>query len=236
MPKQKEHKETVTYPPSKKKAPPFKPQRPSNLARTATTGSDKSDTATISPQVVEKTKRPVKEAQNPVQKQNAPARKRSTSAPSKKAAQSTEQVFDSEDDIEGSSDGLPDDPLTAVGSKASRQAQDHIDDALLDLLTHDDAETVREALPPDIDEEATIPQPLLLRLMHEHFDSEDTKIDKHAVVVLQKYLDVYVRETIARAVLSKKDDVEEGRASQSDSNWLDRQDLEKVAGGMLLDF
>ncbi|QIW96272.1 hypothetical protein AMS68_001790 [Peltaster fructicola] len=233
MPKTKEHKETVTYPPSKRKPPPFKPQRPSKLPRTATTDSERSEATRQASESVESTQPRTNNAKASIQRSVVPGQK----SLHKAVPRTTRLVSDTEDDINADSDSLPDDPLAAKASRPVPKSHRHIDDALLNVLTDDEVEDIsKEALPPDIDEKATIPQPLLLRLMHERFESKDTKIDKHAVIVLQKYIDVFVRETIARAALSKKDDVENGRASQADIDWLDRQDLEKVAGSMLMDF
>ncbi|KAK6437971.1 hypothetical protein LTR95_005831 [Oleoguttula sp. CCFEE 5521] len=81
----------------------------------------------------------------------------------------------------------------------------------------------------------SIPRPLLLRLMHEHFGSKSTQIDKHAIAVLEKYFEVFLRETIARAALAKKEDVELGKASQSEGKWLEKGDLEKVVAGIVMD-
>lgn len=82
---------------------------------------------------------------------------------------------------------------------------------------------------------------MLIRLLHEHFANKDTKIDKQAMEVLQKYFEVFVRETIARASVQKKEDAEKvrergGRFDDIDVGWLELEDLEKVAAGMLLDF
>ena len=90
-------------------------------------------------------------------------------------------------------------------------------------------------------DQPAIPQPLLVRLLHEHFASKVTKIDKQAMEVLQKYFEVFVRETIARASLQKKEaaekaEAEGGVAQDIDVGWLELEDLEKVAAGMLLDF
>lgn len=82
----------------------------------------------------------------------------------------------------------------------------------------------------------SIPRPLLLRLMHEHFANKATKIDKHAIAVLEKYLEVFVREAIARAALAKKEDVSTGAASQGEERWLEKADLEKIVAGLMLDF
>jgi hypothetical protein len=72
--------------------------------------------------------------------------------------------------------------------------------------------------------------------MHEHFDSKDTKIDKHALAVLEKYFEIYIRETIARSLLAKKEAVDVRAASQSDEDWLEKSDLEKVVAGVVMDF
>ncbi|KAK6434793.1 hypothetical protein LTR95_009023 [Oleoguttula sp. CCFEE 5521] len=82
----------------------------------------------------------------------------------------------------------------------------------------------------------SIPRPLLLRLMHEHFASKSTQIDKHAIAVLERYFEVFLRETIARAALAKKEDVELGKASQSEEKWLEKGDLERVVAGIVMDF
>nr|POE72991.1 centromere protein x [Quercus suber] len=101
-------------------------------------------------------------------------------------------------------------------------------------------DVARETNPPpplsQTEEIPTIPQPLLLRLLHEGFANKSTKIDKHAVQVLQKYMDVFVREAIARAALSKREAAERGEADEADKAWLELEDLEKIAPGMLLDF
>lgn len=64
--------------------------------------------------------------------------------------------------------------------------------------------------------------------------------------VLEKYFEVFVRETIARVSLRKQEDAAvaaegEGGGGGSedgalDVGWLDLADLEKVAAGMMLDF
>ena len=56
--------------------------------------------------------------------------------------------------------------------------------------------------------------------------------------MLEKYFEVFVRETIARASLRKQEDAEKaGRDDDAvDAGWLDLEDLEKVSAGMMLDF
>lgn len=81
-----------------------------------------------------------------------------------------------------------------------------------------------------------VPQPLLIRLMHEHFADKSTKIDKHAIQVLQKYFGVYVREAIARTARRRSEEVAAGKVDPEDERWLELEDLEGVAAGMGLDF
>lgn len=46
-----------------------------------------------------------------------------------------------------------------------------------------------------------------------------------------------MRETIARAALRKKEEAEAaGSSGDIDVSWLELEDLEKVAAGMMLDF
>ena len=58
-----------------------------------------------------------------------------------------------------------------------------------------------------------------------------------AIQVLQKYFEVFVRETIARALAQKKEEGEaDGGIDAIEASWLELEDLEKVAAGMMLDF
>lgn len=48
--------------------------------------------------------------------------------------------------------------------------------------------------------ENTIPPELLLRLLHEFFEKDDTRLTKDANAAAGRYMDVFVREAIARCV------------------------------------
>ena len=48
-----------------------------------------------------------------------------------------------------------------------------------------------------------IPAKLLTRLLHHHFQNEKTKVAKDANTVVAKYVDVFVREAIARAAYER---------------------------------
>ncbi|RYO81467.1 hypothetical protein DL766_004055 [Monosporascus sp. MC13-8B] len=75
------------------------------------------------------------------------------------------------------------------------------------------------------DDEApeTIPPDLLTRLLHEFFEKEGTRISRDANAAVAKYMDIFVRETIARTAVEKE------------SGFLEVEDLEKVAPQLLLD-
>jgi hypothetical protein len=279
MPPRKEPKETVTYPASKRKPPPFKPQRPSQVPRVASTNS-------------ESTSRPLSRtpsasiATGSIAKSGASKRSTSDFAPvgrgifgrvgatgGKRKGRAVESDEDEdEDEIEDtvskrskatgqdgvveSDDDLADDPLTAKpkapppkapakrGRPPSRKEpapleisddEDGDDDSRLSNPNSPNAD-LELPVPSQSSEISSIPRALLLRLMHEHFESKDTKIDKQALEVLEKYFEIYIRETIARSLLAKKEAVDEDAASQSDERWLEKTDLEKIVAGVVMDF
>ena len=236
MPPRKEPKETVVYPASKRKPPPFKPQRPSKVPRISTTESESS-----------------------IPKRAA----KSTTPARRKPAIHDDEDEDSHDEERHSSAGaqndsdssedLAADPLASKPKRPSNAAKPPVskrksprEPSLMSVSSENASETLPERSsaapdPPPIPSQSdvipSIPQPLLIRLLHEHFADEKTKIDKHAVQVLQKYFEVFIRETVERAKLQKKENVgEEGGMSDVDLGWLERDDLERVAGGMMLDF
>jgi hypothetical protein len=52
-------------------------------------------------------------------------------------------------------------------------------------------------------ERETIPPDLLTRILYEFFEREDTRITKDANAAVAKYVDVFVREAIARAAAER---------------------------------
>jgi hypothetical protein len=159
------------------------------------------------------------------------------------------------DESDTSDDDLADDPLTARPRKppppkapakhkpgrpparkeASPVAISDDDDTLLDDPMAPNG-TLGVPIPSQSSEIPSVPRALLLRLMHEHFASKETKIDKQALTVLEKYFEIYIREAIARSLLAKKEEVETGAASQSEERWLEKSDLEKIVAGVVMDF
>ena len=53
------------------------------------------------------------------------------------------------------------------------------------------------------EEQNTIPPELLTRLLHEFFEKDGTRISKDANVAVAKYMDIFVREAIARTAVEK---------------------------------
>ncbi|KAG6015987.1 hypothetical protein E4U54_002578 [Claviceps lovelessii] len=71
--------------------------------------------------------------------------------------------------------------------------------------------------------EKSIPKDLLTRMLHEFFTKEATRISRDANAAVGKYMDIFVREAIARAAVEKN------------AGFLEVEDLEKVAPQLLLD-
>jgi hypothetical protein len=227
MPPRTEPKETVFYPPSKQKAPPFKPLRPSTIQRPSTTDS---------------------ESAAPKRTLKPPPQKR------RKILQANDDYDDDESDAgkgaserdSDASEDLPANPLNARSMKTTKHPTlkynpaRQVSPMSISSGEGSNASPVDPDPPPGLsqsDKIPSIPQPLLVRLLHEHFADKDTKIDKHAIQVLQRYFEIFVRETVARAMARKKEENEaNGRVDAIEASWLELEDLEQVAAGMMLDF
>ncbi|KAM7203964.1 centromere X protein [Rhypophila sp. PSN 637] len=70
----------------------------------------------------------------------------------------------------------------------------------------------------------TIPPELLTRLLHAFFEKDETRITRDANDAVAKYVDVFVREAIARAAVERRG-----------GGFLEVEDLEKIAPQLLLD-
>ncbi|KAK1459731.1 hypothetical protein CMEL01_02730 [Colletotrichum melonis] len=87
----------------------------------------------------------------------------------------------------------------------------------------DDAEEEDEEA-EDEGPDNTIPPELLTRLLHEFFEKDDTRLSKDANLAAGKYMDIFVREAIARCVHERP------------GGFLEVEDLEKIAPQLLMDF
>ncbi|GAW13217.1 hypothetical protein ANO14919_025970 [Xylariales sp. No.14919] len=75
----------------------------------------------------------------------------------------------------------------------------------------------------DVEQKKTIPPELITRILHEFFEKDGTRISKDANKAIAKYMDIFVREAIARTAVEKG------------SGFLEVDDLEKVAPQLLMD-
>lgn len=56
----------------------------------------------------------------------------------------------------------------------------------------------------DVTIEKTIPQNLLTRILHDLFEKDATRVSRDANAAVGKYVDVFVREAIARTAVEKR--------------------------------
>ncbi|KAJ9481309.1 hypothetical protein VN97_g12177 [Penicillium thymicola] len=111
----------------------------------------------------------------------------------------------------------------------SRSVSQEPDYILAEITTTNQAEDVTSSDPK-------IPSKLLTRLLHQHFQNEKTKVAKDANNVVAKYIDVFVREAIARAAYERAEsDGNTGGRSLGDG-FLEVEDLEKMAPQLAMDF
>ncbi|KAI3327955.1 CENP-S associating centromere protein X-domain-containing protein [Xylariaceae sp. AK1471] len=75
----------------------------------------------------------------------------------------------------------------------------------------------------DAETKKTIPPDLLTRILHEFFEKDGTRVSKDANKAVAKYMDIFVREAIARTAVEKG------------VGFLEVEDLEKVAPQLLMD-
>ncbi|KAJ5114331.1 hypothetical protein NUU61_000090 [Penicillium alfredii] len=81
-----------------------------------------------------------------------------------------------------------------------------------------------------------IPPKLLTKLLHHHFQSEKTKVAKDANGVVAKYVDVFVREAIARAAFERAETDDQAGGRGAGDGFLEVEDLEKMAPQLTMDF
>ncbi|KAK0705569.1 CENP-S associating centromere protein X-domain-containing protein [Lasiosphaeris hirsuta] len=151
-------------------------------------------------------------------KQTNPAN-RGRGAANKPAASRTPQSRTS------SSGGRP----TATGKNGSQARDREIVEITSDTVGEDDDveeedhEEEEEVVHSDEEPAKTIQPELLKALLHEFFENENTRITKDANQAVAQYMDVFVREAIARSAVER------------DGPFLEVEDLEKISPQLLLD-
>lgn len=94
----------------------------------------------------------------------------------------------------------------------------------------------------ETDEIPLLPAPLLTRLLHESFEDKGMKIGRDANALVARYMDIFVREAVARAEEAHLERARRGGLGAGDEDmdgggvFLDTKDLEDVALGLVLDF
>ncbi|KAL2858072.1 CENP-S associating centromere protein X-domain-containing protein [Aspergillus pseudodeflectus] len=128
-----------------------------------------------------------------------------------------------------------DDAATSSDSDSEHRNFDHetnsadeADYILAEITHHKDPDTEEV-----ISSEPLIPQKLLTKLLHHHFRKEKTKIAKDANAVVAKYIDVFVREAVARAAYERS---ESGTGGGIGDGFLEVEDLEKMGPQLAMDF
>ncbi|KAL1967466.1 hypothetical protein VTN77DRAFT_3251 [Rasamsonia byssochlamydoides] len=138
----------------------------------------------------------------------------------------------SEEEEPGSQSGSESgsDSSSSDRERSPSQEPDYI---LAEIITNDHARDIESGEP-------AIPQKLLTKLLHHHFQNEKTKITKEANAVVAKYVDIFVREALARAAYERAGgdgNADTGGGSRSvGDGFLEVEDLEKLAPQMVLDF
>jgi hypothetical protein len=159
--------------------------------------------------------RPVKApAQGSAATKRAPAgaaKKAATSAARPAAVQRATEIISSEEEEE-------------------EDEQDELDDDVME----DAPSPARNARPPPVlSTDNPIPAPLLARLLYENFEDPNTQIQKGAMNLVGKYMEIFVREAFARARNERELSVKAGGISDG---FLQVEDLEKLAPQLVLDF
>lgn len=123
---------------------------------------------------------------------------------------------------------------------AAAQVIDSSESETEDLLSDLDGADLRhnaetpERLPQPATQTEAIPEKLLGRLLQEGFEDPSTKIHRGAMSLTVKYMDLFVKEAISRAVMERN---EAGRGSGSITDgFLQVEDLEKLTPQLVLDF
>lgn len=102
-----------------------------------------------------------------------------------------------------------------------------------DSLNSNDKDETRPPSPSQpADPPPSIPPKLLTKLLHHHFENDKTRIGKDASKLVGKYMETFVREALARAAYERVE--AEGEGATKD--FLEAEDLEKLAPQLLMDF
>jgi hypothetical protein len=174
----------------------------------------KPSTKPIKPATATK-KRSHVESPSPGDSQSGPARP----ATGKKARVEPSAADDSQSGSESDSG--------ASARDRSRSLSQEPDYILAEITTTNPPEDVTYSEP-------TIPPKLLTRLLHQHFQNDKTKVAKDANNVVAKYVDVFVREAIARAAYERAETNEHAGGRTVGDGFLEVSHWHSLPSGCLL--
>jgi hypothetical protein len=124
-------------------------------------------------------------------------------------------------------------PAAQIISSDEEQDEDE-EDEFGDDVMEDAPSPPRNARPaPALPADNPIPAPLLARLLYENFEDPNTQIQKGAMNLVGKYMEIFVREAFARAQNERELSAKAGGISDG---FLQVEDLEKLAPQLVLDF
>ncbi|OGM39364.1 hypothetical protein ABOM_011904 [Aspergillus bombycis] len=166
-------------------------------------------------------------------KPNNPKTKAKAKAPAKpttaKASSSKTSRLSTTSTRDEASEASNSDSESEAGSSRSRSPSEEPDYILAEIVHADPDEN------DILSSEPAIPPKLLTKLVHHHFKGQKTKIAKDANEVVAKYVDVFVREALARAAFERAEGAKGVERGVGDG-FLEVEDLEKMAPQLVLDF
>lgn len=124
-------------------------------------------------------------------------------------------------------------PATTIISSDEEDALEDEFDALSDDLMEDAPAPKPARTVEPLTTAHPIPAPLLARLLHENFEDSNTQIQKGAMTLTGRYMEIFVREALARA---KHERARSARSDGISDGFLQVEDLEKLAPQLVLDF
>ncbi|WEW54635.1 hypothetical protein PRK78_000055 [Emydomyces testavorans] len=130
------------------------------------------------------------------------------------------------------------------------ELHDHSPSRSLDSLSSDPDYILAEIIPPKEDKKQSLetsepdfPPKLLAAIIHGHMKNkgEKMRITKDANKLYAKYIDLFVKEAVARAIYERREQVKTdgmggNRIETRLDSYLEVEDLEKLAPQLLLDF
>ena len=142
-------------------------------------------------------------------KQSAPSKSRpkgketsenstKSKAPSSKTAPKSRRKQHQSKNSDYASESASEPESTGNRSQENSVQSDEPDYMLAEIITRDKSDDVMSSEP-------TIPPKLLTKLLHHNFQNPKTKISKDANEAVAKYVDIFVRESLARSVYERSE-------------------------------